>query len=313
MPGLQSQQSICWVLWNSVGPQPCGHGQSLAVPDDTWVTLLTLIFTSSSKQFKKLFCESRPKRQLQSIYTPLGEHSTPFSMSSSAFLQSPPSHSHVQGSLSPAPPAPKWVLGNGFQEMVSLLQMKTWCTGCFLQTSSLLLIIALTFTCLLLLFSHLFPNTSLVTRREQKQRRWFIQTKLGVDLCSVLHFFLKQSRGNCQQSLLNQSIPSLPSQCYPHFSASHESHCKEGGDFSEPKESPWLGCIEGGKLNSLLLTASSLNLCCLLISCIPVEKSRLKTQVVKTSLVFSTNAGGSMAVLSQSGVERALRKSLFPI
>lgn len=104
--------------------------------------------------------------------------------------------------------------------------------GCFLQNSPLPLIIALTFACSLLLFSNLFPNTSLVTRGEQKERRWFIRTKLGVELCSVLHFFLKQSRGNCQQSLLNQSIPSLPPQRYLHFSASHRSHCKEGGDFS---------------------------------------------------------------------------------
>lgn len=71
--------------------------------------------------------------------------------------------------------------------------------------------------------------------------------------------------------------------------------------------------MQGGKLNSPLLTASSLNLRCLLISRIPIEKSRLKTQVVKTSHVFSTNAGGSMAVLSWSGVERAFRGSLFPI
>lgn len=82
---------------------------------------------------------------------------------------------------------------------------------------------------------------------------------------------------------------------------------------SEAKESLWLGWVRGGKLNSLLLTASSLNLHCLLISCIPVEKSRLKTQVVKTPLVFSTNAGGSMAALSRSGVELAFRRSLFPI
>lgn len=50
----------------------------------------------------------------------------------------------------------------------------------------------------------------------------------------------------------------------------------------------------------ILLTASSLSLHRLLLSCIPVEDSQLKTPVLKTSLVCSTGAGGSTAVLSRS-------------
>lgn len=209
--------------------------------------------------------------------------------------------------------------------MVYLPQTKSWDTGCSLHYPSLPLIIPLRFhshvACPLLLFSHLFPNASLVTRRKQKQRRWFIQTKTDFELPSVPHLFWNRAgeTASPKQSLLNQCIPSLPPQCYPlFFWRQGDSGCKKHQRWwffchSEAKESLWLGWMQGGKFNSLLLTASSLNLRCLLISCIPVEKSRLKTQVVKTSLVFSTNAGGSVAVLSRSRVELAFRRSLFPI
>lgn len=134
-------------------------------------------------------------------------------------------------------------------------------------------------------------------------------------------FFLNQRWGNCQSKAEPPqpvhsltATPTLP----PFLGGARRFTAKKHLRWwvfchSEAKESLRLGWVRGGKLNSLLLTASPLNLHCLLISCIPVEKSRLKTQVVKTPLVFSTNAGGSMAALSRSGVELAFRRSLFPI
>lgn len=79
----------------------------------------------------------------------------------------------------------------------------------------------------------------------------------------------------------------------------------ECGRSSKAKESLRVGWMQGGKVNSLLLTTSSLTLHCPLISHIPIEKSRLKTQVVKTLLFWSTSTGGNMAARSRSGVEWA--------
>lgn len=232
-------------------------------------------------------------------------------MSPSALLQSPPFQQPPLGLCATSAQMGSW-------EIVYLPQMKSWDIGCFLQYSFLPLIIPLHFhshvAWPLLLLNYLFPNASLVTRRKQKHRRWFIQTKMGFELPSVLHFFATEL-GKLPVQSRPSSTNAFP-RCYPKvtpiFFEARTFTVKKHPMWwffcrSEAKESLWLGWMQGGKSNS------SLNLRCLLISCIPVEKSWLKTQVVKTSLVFSTNAGGSMAVLSQSGVELAFRRSLFPI
>lgn len=205
MPGVQSQQSVCWVL--------CGiqwDHNHVAMPR-VWQCLMTpelLTFTYSDCDFfNQLFCENRPKRQLQSIYAQLEQHNTLFSMRFCALLQSPPSQQSCPG-LSQS--STTWTQ-MGSWAMVSLPQMNAWGTGCFLQTSFLPLIIALTFTCLLLLFSHLFPNTSLVTGREQKQRRWFIQTKWGLNFVQLWVFSERE------QTASRASSTSPSPHCHPNI------------------------------------------------------------------------------------------------
>lgn len=148
-------------------------------------------------------------------------------MSPSAFLRSPP---FWQPPLGFSPFSATWTQ-MGSWEVVYLPPMKSWGIGCSLQYSSLPLIIPLHFhshvACPLLLFSHLFPNASLVTRRKQKQRRWFIQAKPGFELPSVLHLFWNRAgeTASPKQSLFSQCIPSLPPQHYLHSFRSKEIHC----------------------------------------------------------------------------------------
>lgn len=204
----------------------------------------------------KLFCKSRPKRQLPPIYIQLGEHNTSIPSSVSPLLCYNPFLSVPSLGLSPF--STIWTQ-MGSWEMVYLPQMKTWGISCFLQYSFLPLIIPLHFhshiaLCYCSVISSVMPLWCL----EENRTREDGSDKLEWHLNFLQFCMFSETELGKLPAQSRASSPSAFPHCHPNITSIFSLETRRFSAkkhlrwwffcCSEAKRSLWHVQIQGGRL-----------------------------------------------------------------